>query len=752
MLKRLGAFVVLLISLQEFSYGSSLYVPNEVLVQTKTSLENSIKNFNTQSVSLNSKLNHPFFKKYNFKGIKKTFKIPFQSSSLKNVQVADVGNKSTVYVLNLEKGQTVSQIVEQLKLDPDVIHVQPNFIYKSFLTPNDTLFSQQYAPTMVKLPQAWSITTGNKNTIIAIIDTGVQITHPDLVNQIWSNPGNSSIKGVNFITNPISFDPSDDDGHGTHVAGIAAAQANNNKGVAGAGFNCTIMALKAGDSEGFLSSDIINAIDYAIDNGAKVINLSLGSTPTTNTQVDTLFKDAVERAIVADIVVVAAAGNDKADLDLYHVVPASYPNVIAVSAANQSGNFDSRYSNFGASVSLLAPGTGIVSTYPINNYALLTGTSMASPLVAGIVGLIRSYYPSATRAQIYSALTQTATDLGTTGRDSQNGFGMVNAFKALSFFDNNAPTIIHTKPSSPSNINVPIPISATITDNMIVASATVYVRDYRNSTPLTAWRSVSMSHTGSTYTASIINTVASANALRYYIQADDGKPNTTFSPSQGASSPNVVTLQDLTAPTITPSLADGSPISLANLTFSIVDNVGVATSSISVDLTTTSTTSYPFGSTEWSFSGNTLTLFTSFLPTLSSNDSVTVKITAKDTSNLTATKNVTYTKDNSFEFFGPQGPGSPILNVPNPFNPDTESTKISFQTSQSSSVDISIYTLDLRLVKRFKQDGLNGYQQISWDGKDESGARLPNGVYVALLRATSGGKTIVRKLKIALVR
>jgi hypothetical protein len=730
-------------------------VPGQVLVQMYSALPNMPTSSVVQAAGVRQDKRPTFFKKHRIKTMRKLR----SSEGFSSIQKQGIKpRKRYRYVLNVEDGRTVTETIQTLKQEAEVEVAQPNFIYKISLTPNDPRFSEQYAPSMVHLPEAWNVCTGNKSTIIAVIDTGVQITHPDLVNQIWTNtaeiPGNGidndnngfidDIHGWNFYNDDAN--PSDGNGHGTHVAGIVSAQANNGAGVAGTGFNCTIMPLRAGSANGeFWSDTLASAIDYARENGAKVINMSLGGEMGG----DLLFATAVANAIAADIVVVAAAGNNSEDIDVNQIAPACLPNVIAVSAARESGVFDTRYSNFGASISLCAPGTHILSTVPTNDYELLSGTSMASPCVAGIAGLIRSAYPSATRSQVYSILTKSATDLGDVGRDTFYGYGMANAYKALLFFNSSGPSITHTPLTSPQNLNASLVISATVTDNVAVSTVSVYVREYRDITPLTAWRSIVMSNTGSTYTASIINTVPSTNVLRYYIEALDGKPNTTFSPSQGSSSPNVISLLDTAAPVITAFSSNNG--TLSNLKYTLTDNVAVATASISVDLTVGSTTtSYPYGSSMWAYSNSVLTLYTFLLP-LSAQGDFSIKITAKDVSNLTTTQNFTYTRS-AFEFFGPQGPGSPILNVPNPFNPDLESTKISFQLSQDASMDIGIYTLDLRLVKRIQQSLTYGYQQITWDGRDDGGVKVANGMYVVLLRATANGQTLVRKLKIAAIK
>ncbi|HDZ86853.1 MAG TPA: hypothetical protein ENH57_04085, partial [Actinobacteria bacterium] len=240
-----------------------------------------------------------------------------------------------------------------------------------------------------------------------------------------SNPNDD----LYFVTNANSF-PRDDNGHGTHVSGIIGATTNNNTGVAGTSPGAKIMALKAGASSGSLyTSDIIEAINYAKDNGADIINMSFGSTGFSAAQ-----SDALTNAYNAGVTLFASSGNSYTSTMSY---PAGMTNVIGVGSTTNK-NLKSSFSTYNSSVDISAPGSSIYATmptYPVaingQNYAYLSGTSMASPMAAGVGALVLSKNPSFTPAQVQSRLETTAEDLGTIGRDDSFGNGRVNAYNAV---------------------------------------------------------------------------------------------------------------------------------------------------------------------------------------------------------------------------------------------------------------------------------------------------------------------------------
>jgi hypothetical protein len=287
------------------------------------------------------------------------------------------------------------------------------------------------------MPAAWDLTMGHPSVVVAILDTGVDIQHEDLVGGIWTNPreipGNSidddgngfvdDIHGWNFAQGSNSV--ADDHGHGTHVAGTAAARTNNAIGIAGMAGGATIMPVKVfppppnviGTYE-----DLIMGIIYATDNGARVINMSLGATSYSRGE-----EAAVDYAWAHGVVVVAAAGNQGSNV--YHY-PAAHPNAMAVAATDAS---DQRayFSNWGDFVDVAAPGNWVYSTMRGNNYGAMSGTSMASPHVAGLAALLFSLNPQLTNAQVREIIEQNADDRGAAGWDPNFGHGRINGRRAL---------------------------------------------------------------------------------------------------------------------------------------------------------------------------------------------------------------------------------------------------------------------------------------------------------------------------------
>ncbi|MGZ9585033.1 S8 family peptidase [Paenibacillus marinisediminis] len=280
--------------------------------------------------------------------------------------------------------------------------------------PNDVLYKPyQWELPLIKTNAGWNISKGNNDVIIAVVDTGVDVNHKDLKGKL--------IKGFNVI-NP-GQPPNDDVGHGTHVAGTIGAHVNNLEGIAGMTWYSPIMPVKVLDNTGAGSSyAVAEGIIYAADHGAKVINMSLG-----NYAQSAFLQDAVQYAFDKDVVIVAATGNDNTSQPGY---PAAYPQVFAVSATDKDLSKAS-YSNFGDYVDVVAPGTNIASTYPNNQYAALSGTSMASPHVAALAALIRSVNPSLRNTEVYDIMRQSVQDLGTPGKDIYYGYGQIDVEHAL---------------------------------------------------------------------------------------------------------------------------------------------------------------------------------------------------------------------------------------------------------------------------------------------------------------------------------
>lgn len=319
-----------------------------------------------------------------------------------------------VHVVRIPQGR-VPEMVRAYLLEELVEFAEPDYVAVAYLVPNDPGYAYQWALPKIQAPQAWDLTTGSSAIRIAILDTGIDQDHEDLRAKIVANR--------NFTTSPTVDDRQ---GHGTHVAGIAAAVTNNARGVAGVGFNAVLMNVKVLDDNGSGQySWIANGIVWAADNGAHVINMSLGGPATSST-----LEAAVRYAYSRGVVLVAAAGNENTSSPSY---PAYYPECIAVAATDQN-DAKASFSNYGAWVDIAAPGVSIYSTLPnhtnrtgVRNYGYLSGTSMAAPHVAGVAALIKARYPTLTNAQIAQRLL--ATGDPTTGFTT--AIRRVNAYRAV---------------------------------------------------------------------------------------------------------------------------------------------------------------------------------------------------------------------------------------------------------------------------------------------------------------------------------
>ena len=338
-----------------------------------------------------------------------------------------------------------SRTLARLQREPGLLATQEDHRVRAALTPDDTDWDRQWGPKKVNAPAAWDVTTGSSDVVVAVVDTGTDIDHSDLVDQLWINPGEipgneidddgngkvDDINGWRFLhdanENPYeSNDIDDDHGHGTRVAGIIAAVGNNGLGVVGMAWDCRIMIAKVLDANGDgWESDVANALVYAADNGAQIINLSLGGSIPNQ-----LMEDAVDYAHGRGALVIAAAGNNS-PIVLY---PAAYERALAIAASDENDRRAS-YSAHGPEVDLTAPGSDIYSTCMENRYCYGSpGTSNAAPHVAGLAALIWSARPDLPATQVAGIITSTAVDVNADelyGWDEYMGWGRMDAGQAL---------------------------------------------------------------------------------------------------------------------------------------------------------------------------------------------------------------------------------------------------------------------------------------------------------------------------------
>lgn len=348
----------------------------------------------------------------------------FQNNATVTSRAIGATIKKTIQPLNVVKvklptGMSVMDAVAYYRANFNVVYAEPNYKGKYHFIPNDTRFAQQYGPTIIKAPQAWDLTKGNPNVIIAILDSGFDLGHEDMVGKFTA--------GFDFEDNDTNPDWDGEVNHGIHVAGIAAAATNNAKGIAGSGFNCRIMPLRLGSVP---TADVsAAALIFAADNGAKVASMSYGR--GIESQVE---RDAINYAWSKGVVLLASSGNDGTQNQNF---PGAFTNVIGVGATNAA---DQRtdFSTFGTWVDVGSPGAQIWSTVENNGYEAWDGTSMACPMAAGVVGLMWSVAgPGTTATQIRNALESTTDPISNGGF----GNGRINALRACQAVDPGAATI-----------------------------------------------------------------------------------------------------------------------------------------------------------------------------------------------------------------------------------------------------------------------------------------------------------------------
>jgi subtilisin family serine protease len=335
-------------------------------------------------------------------------------SSLRRFQ-ASVGSEVTrtfekfgrLQIVRVPKGEAALGLVEKYRRSGLVEFAEPDFFGHVFLTPNDPKYVDHtlWGLDKISAPAAWDVQNTASNIIVAVVDTGVRYTHEDLAANMWSNPNDGS-HGWNALSG--TSDPSDDNGHGTMVAGVLGAVGNNLKGVVGVAWRVQIMACKCFDNFGIGSiSSVLIGLDYARTNGAKIINASWGFTNSLS------LSNAIYSLRDSGIIVVAACGNSGTNIDLSPTYPASYhfDNVVSVAYTTHTDTLASD-SNFGAtSVHLAAPGDQIYSTFSAtdNFYYTLSGTSFAAPYVSGTFALMMTKFASENYQQLINRVLN-ATD------------------------------------------------------------------------------------------------------------------------------------------------------------------------------------------------------------------------------------------------------------------------------------------------------------------------------------------------------
>jgi serine protease len=346
-----------------------------------------------------------------------------------------------LFAVNIPKTLPVDSALAAFRARSGVEFAQPDYKVTLDQTPDDPSVGSLWGLDAIHAPDAWNTGTGSGRTIVAVIDSGIAYNHPDLKANIWHNPGEIPGNGIDddhdgYVDDVVGWDfvhhnnnPMDDNGHGTHVAGTIGAVGDNGIGVAGVAWHTKLMALKFLDSSGSgYLSDAVRALNYAVAKGAKVVNASFGGGGY-----DAAMATALANARAKGVIVVAAAGNDGTDNDVNPVYPANYTgdNLVAVAATDRNDRLAS-FSNYGRStVDIAAPGVSIYSTLPNGKYGTYSGTSMATPHVAGAMALVWDAHPTWTYKQVIAAVLNTADRLSTL--NGKVAAGRLNVAKAIAY-------------------------------------------------------------------------------------------------------------------------------------------------------------------------------------------------------------------------------------------------------------------------------------------------------------------------------
>jgi len=401
------------------------YVDGKIYVKLKSSYISKsgeaivpTYNFGLKNLAIGEKLKNAF-------GIK----------SLARAFAVDAGEKlNNTLLLEFTNYSSVESIIQELSKNQDIEYAEKIPLDKTTLVPNDPQYNVQWHLSKINAAAAWNYFSTGSNITIAIVDDAVQRSHPDIAPNLWVNPGEivgngidddgngyiDDINGWDAASNTNSPDPPGDAfDHGTHVAGIASAATNNNTGLSSIGFSCKLMCVKATSSASAVTAGYAGVL-YAANSGAKIINMSWGGTGSSLTN-----ENVINYAVGKGCILVAAAGNDNIASLFY---PAAYPNVISV-ASTATNDTKSSFSNYGPWIKVSAPGSSILSTEVNDSYGNKSGTSMASPMVAGLLGLMKSLNPTMPNGDLVNCLYSSCDPVQSFG--GQMGAGRINAAQAM---------------------------------------------------------------------------------------------------------------------------------------------------------------------------------------------------------------------------------------------------------------------------------------------------------------------------------
>jgi len=479
-----------------------------------------------------------------------------------------------VHILDLPEQADEAGFAHAMAQRPEVEFAElDKIVAPADMTPNDPWYVDQWHLRKIGAPAAWSTTTGNSNVVIAVLDTGVDGTHPDLAPNMvagWNVYGNNS-------------NASDTGGHGTAVAGTAVTSSNNGIGVAGVAWGCKIMPVRITDSTGYaLWSDAAKGLTWAADHGARVANLSFVASDSST------VKSAAQYFQSKGGVVTVSAGN-YSTFD----ATADNPYVLTISATEPTDVLAS-FSNTGNNVDLAAPGTNIRTTGFAGSYQAVSGTSFSAPIVAGLAALVISANPSLTANQVQDIMKQSADDLGAAGWDPSFGWGRVNAARAVALagggsVDSTSPAVNISSPAGGAIVSGSVTIAVTATDNVGVTSVSLTIDGVAGGTDSSSpygfqWDSTTAINGTHTLTASASDAAGNSSSSSVTVTVSNSLPPADFTPPT----------ETITSP------LDGTTLPTnASIYVNASDNVGVVRNELYVDgVLVSSSISAPF-TTKW---------------------------------------------------------------------------------------------------------------------------------------------------------
>ncbi|HXI42732.1 MAG TPA: Ig-like domain-containing protein [Bryobacteraceae bacterium] len=602
--------------------------------------------------------------------------------------------------------QALDAVTKALESSGRFTFIERDFVAHGMATPNDPDFSQQWHLGKIQAASAWGLTTGSATIPIAILDSGADPTHPDLAPKL--------LPGWNFVTGTSNTaDNGALGGHGTAVSGAAAAVTNNLTGVAGVGWNNTVLPLVVLDSTNYASySNIASAINYAADHGARIISISIAGPTASST-----LQSAVDYAWSKGAVIFAAAGNSGTSTPVY---PAACNNVLAISATEPTDTLAS-FSDYGTWIDLSAPGDSILTTEKGGGYWSCYGTSLATPIAAAVGALALSANPSLTASQLVSLLEQNSDDLGTPGYDQYFGWGRVNAYKAvlaakslISTADTTPPTVNISAPSPTATVVGTVSVQGTATDNVGVMKIELDVDGTAvgtaSSSPFSfSWNSTTASNSSHSLAVKAYDAANNVGSAVVMVNVSNALPDTT---------PPTV---NISAPTSGATVA--GTISVQG---TATDNVGVTKIELDVDGAAVATaTASPF-----SFSWNS---------TAKPNGSHTLTIKAYDAANNVGSASVSVMVNNPTQATV-LDTTPPVVVITQPVSGSPVSRNVGITVSATDNVGVarvSIYLDNIQLCNdtlapytcswntRKSATGTHTITATAWDAAGNAGNASP---------------------------